>query len=175
MKVFGLAGHSGSGKTTLMVKLLPVLVRRGLSVSTIKHAHHDFDVDTPGKDSYEHRAAGATEVMVSSAKRWALMHEHRDGPETDLDGLISRMSPVDLILVEGFKREGHAKMEVVRGAAAKPVLAPDDPYVVAIVSDRQLTGIGLPVLDLDDVGAVADFIIEYCGLAADGAPHRREA
>lgn len=175
MKVFGLAGHSGSGKTTLMVKLLPELVNRGLRVSTIKHAHHDFDVDTPGKDSYEHRAAGATEVMVSSANRWALMHEHRGGPEADLDGLIARMSSVDLIMVEGFKREGHAKIEVVRGVAAKPVLAPNDPYVVAIASDQPLTGIGLPLLDLDDVGAVADFIVEYCGLAADGATRRRKA
>lgn len=175
MKVFGLAGHSGSGKTTLMVKLLPELVSRGLRVSTIKHAHHDFDVDTPGKDSYEHRAAGATEVMVSSANRWALMHEHRGGPEADLDGLIARMSPVDLILVEGFKREGHAKIEVVRGATAKPVLAPNDPFVVAIASDQLLTGIEVPLLDLDDVGAVADFIIEYCGLAAQGATRRREA
>lgn len=175
MKVFGLAGHSGSGKTTLMVKLLPELVSRGLRVSTIKHAHHDFDVDTPGKDSYEHRAAGATEVMVSSADRWALMHEHRDGPEADLDGLISRMSPVDLILVEGFKREGHAKIEVVRGAAAKPFLAANDPFVVAIASDQQLTGIDLPRLDLDDVGAVADFIVEYCGLTAEGATRRRKA
>lgn len=175
MKVFGLAGHSGSGKTTLMVKLLPELVRRGLRVSTIKHAHHDFDVDTPGKDSYEHRAAGATEVMVSSANRWALMHEHRGGPEADLDGLIARMSPVDLILVEGFKREGHAKIEIVRGAAAKPVLAPNDPYVVAIASDRQLAGIALPLLDLGDVSAVADFIVEYCGLAAEDATRRRKA
>lgn len=175
MKVFGLAGHSGSGKTTLMVKLLPELVSRGLRVSTIKHAHHDFDVDTPGKDSYEHRAAGATEVMVSSANRWALMHEHRGGPEADLDGLIARMSPVDLILVEGFKREDHAKIEVVRDAAAKPVLAPNDPFVVAIASDQLLTGIEVPLLDLDDVGAVADFIIEYCGLAAQGATRRRKA
>ena len=175
MKVFGLAGHSGSGKTTLMVKLLPALVSRGLRVSTIKHAHHDFDVDTPGKDSYEHRAAGATEVMVSSANRWALMHEHRGAPEADLDSLIARMSPVDLIIVEGFKREAHAKIEVVRGAGAKPVLAPNDKYVVAIASDRKLTGIGLPLLALDDAGAVADFIIEYCGLAALGAARRREA
>ncbi len=175
MKVFGLAGHSGSGKTTLMVKLLPALVSRGLRVSTIKHAHHDFDVDTPGKDSYEHRVAGATEVMVSSANRWALMHEHRGAPEASLDGLIARMSPVDLIMVEGFKREGHAKIEVVRGAGAKPVLAPNDKYVVAIASDRKLTGISLPLLALDDAGAVADFIVEYCGLAALGATRRREA
>lgn len=174
MKVFGLAGHSGSGKTTLMVKLLPELVRRGLRVSTIKHAHHDFDVDTPGKDSFEHRAAGATEVMVSSAKRWALMHEHRGGPESELEGLLARMSTVDLTLVEGFKREGHAKIEVVRGAAAKPVLAPNDQYVVAIASDQPLTGLDLPLLDLDDVGAIADFIIEYCGLTTQAAK-RREA
>ena len=175
MKVFGLAGHSGSGKTTLMVKLLPELVRRGLCVSTIKHAHHDFDVDTPGKDSYEHRAAGATEVMVSSANRWALMHEHRGGPEADLNDLLARMSAVDLILVEGFKREKHAKIEVVRGAAAKPLLAPNDPYVVAIASDQKLAGIGLPLLDLGDVGAVADFIVEYCGLATQSANRSKEA
>lgn len=158
-----------------MVKLLPELVRRGLCVSTIKHAHHDFDVDTPGKDSYEHRAAGATEVMVSSAKRWALMHEHRGGPEADLNDLLARMSPVDLVLVEGFKREKHSKIEVVRGAAAKPILAPNDPYVVAIASDQNLTGIGLPLLDLGNVGAVADFIVEHCGLAVQSAKCSREA
>ncbi len=175
MKVFGLAGHSGSGKTTLMVKLLPELVSRGLRVSTIKHAHHDFDVDTPGKDSYEHRAAGANEVMVSSTKRWALMHENRRDEEADLEQLLARMSTVDLILVEGFKRENHAKIEVVRGASMKPVLAPTDPYVVAIASDQRLIGIGLPLLDLGDIGAVADFIVEYCGLTGQSARRSREA
>ena len=175
MKVFGLAGYSGSGKTTLMVKLLPELVARGLRVSTVKHAHHDFDVDKPGKDSFEHRAAGATEVMVSSTNRWALMHEHRGDPETDLNGLLARMTPVDLVLVEGFKREGHAKIEVVRGDGAKPVLAASDPKVVAIASDRPVPGTDLPVLDLADVATIADFIVNHCELAARPVPRRREA
>ena len=114
MKVFGITGWSGSGKTTLMKALIPNLTARGLRVSTIKHAHHRFDVDKPGKDSYEHRAAGATEVMIGSANRWALMHELRDEPEPRLDDLIARMTPVDLLLVEGFKTEAHIKMEVYR-------------------------------------------------------------
>ena len=144
MKVFGLAGHSGSGKTTLMVKLLPELVRRGLSVSTIKHAHHEFDVDTPGKDSYEHRVAGATEVLVSSANRWALMHEHRSDPEADLNDLLARMSPVDLILVEGFKREEHAKIEVVRGVSApKHNARAGQPKIVSALTHRTVEGPGI--------------------------------
>ena len=175
MKVFGLAGYSGSGKTTLMVKLLPELVARGLRVSTVKHAHHNFDVDKPGKDSFEHRAAGATEVMVSSASRWALMHELRGETEADLNGLIARMTPVDLVLVEGFKREDHAKIEVVRGDGAKPVLAGSDPDVVAIASDRPVPDTDLPVLDLSDVTAIADFIVGHCELAAKPMPRRREA
>lgn len=166
MKVFGLAGYSGSGKTTLLVRLLPLLVSRGLSVSTIKHAHHAFDVDTPGKDSFEHRAAGATEVMVSSAKRWALMHEHRNAAEATLDELLQHMAAVDLVLVEGFKREGHDKMEVVRGPDATPTLCHNDPHVVAVASDRHWPDLTCPVLPLDDSERIAGFIVEHCGFAA---------
>lgn len=164
MKVFGLAGYSGSGKTTLMVRLLPMLVARGITVSTIKHAHHAFDVDTPGKDSYEHRSAGATEVMVSSATRWALMHEHRTAPEAPLDTLLQRMSPVDLVLVEGFKRESHDKMEIVRGPDAKPALCHGDANVVAVASDRTWSDLPCPQLPLNDTAAIVGFIVEHCGL-----------
>jgi molybdopterin-guanine dinucleotide biosynthesis protein B len=164
MKVFGLAGYSGSGKTTLMVRLLPLIVDQGLSVSTIKHAHHDFDVDQPGKDSYEHRNAGATEVMVSSAKRWALMHEHRAQPEADLDVLLRQMTPVDLVLVEGFKRDRHDKLEIVRGDDAVPSLCKSDPHVVALASDRSWPDVSCPVLSLDDPRAIAAFVLRHCGL-----------
>src|SRR5579872_3153504 len=132
MQIFGLAGWSGSGKTTLLVRLLPLLIERGIRVSTVKHAHHAFDVDKPGKDSYEHRRAGATEVMVSSANRWALMHEHRGAPEADLETLLSHMSPVDLVIVEGFKTHAHAKLEVHRPSLGKPLLCHDDRFVVAV-------------------------------------------
>lgn len=164
MKVLGITGWSGSGKTTLVTRLLPDLTARGFAVSTIKHAHHDFDVDTPGKDSYEHRAAGATEVIVSSARRWALMHELRDAPEPTLDDLLGHMSDVDLVLVEGFKRENHQKIEVRRAENERPPLFPDDDQVIAIASDRPLQNAGRPVLDLDDTRAIADFIVDHCGL-----------
>lgn len=166
MKVFGLAGWSGSGKTTLMVKLLPELTGRGLTVSTMKHAHHNFDVDTPGKDSYEHRRAGATEVLVTSANRWALMHELRGAPEPDMDALIAHMSPVDLLLIEGFKHYSHDKMLIHRADNRKGLpIAPDDPTVVAVATDSDLPDAGeKPVLDLDDVPAIADFIVAHCGL-----------
>lgn len=166
MKVFGFAGHSGSGKTTLLRRLIPEITGRGLAVSTIKHAHHGFDVDTPGKDSHSHREAGATEVMVSSPHRWALMHEHRGAPEATLAELLTRMSPVDLVLVEGFKREGHDKIEIVRGADAGPVLCQDDTRIVAIASDKPLPGVRLPVFDLDDAAGVADFVLRHCGVTA---------
>lgn len=175
MKVIGLAGWSGSGKTTLVCALIPALRRRGLSVSTIKHAHHAFDVDTPGKDSYEHRAAGASEVLVSSGQRWALMHELRGAPEPRIEALLEKLAPVDLVIVEGFKREGHAKLEVFRRALGKPLLAVEDPQVVAICSDGPLPeAAGLPggprpVLDLDDVEAVADFLVAHCGLTPTAA------
>lgn len=162
MHVLGLAGWSGSGKTTLIARLLPVLVARGLRVSTIKHAHHGFDVDQPGKDSHVHRMAGASEVMVSSAARFALVHEHRGAPEPTLEELVARMSRVDLLLVEGFKRHPHAKLEVHRPALGKPLLAASDPHVRAVAADAPLTGLAVPVLPLDDVGRIADFVVGYC-------------
>jgi molybdopterin-guanine dinucleotide biosynthesis protein B len=165
MKIFGVVGWSGSGKTTLSVRLIPLLVRRGFTVSTIKHAHHTFDVDKPGKDSYEHRMAGATEVMLTSGHRWALMHELRGAPEPTVAELVGRMSEVDLLLVEGFKRQDHDKLEVHRPALGKPLLYPDDPRVVALASDGPVAGAGLrPVLDLNDTNAIADFIVAHFGL-----------
>ncbi len=163
-RVFGLAGWSGSGKTTLMRALIPALTGRGLSVSTLKHAHHAFDVDTPGKDSFEHRAAGATEVLVASAERWALMHELRGAAEPTTEALIALMAPVDLVLIEGFKQEDHDKIEVHRPALGKPLLCSEDPRVVAVASDVPLEGIPVPRLDLDDAGTIADFVIAHCGL-----------
>ncbi len=164
MKIFGLAGWSGSGKTTLLVSLIPALVGRGLSVSTMKHAHHGFDVDRPGKDSYEHRAAGATEVMISSANRFALMHELRSAPEPTVEQLIAHMTPVDLLLIEGFKAHAHDKMEVHRPALGKPLLAAEDATYVAVASDAPIAGLRVPRLDLNDVAAIADFVIAHCGL-----------
>jgi molybdopterin-guanine dinucleotide biosynthesis protein B len=165
MKLFGLAGWSGSGKTTLMKGLLPELIGRGVTVSTVKHAHHSFDVDQPGKDSYEHRRAGATEVMVASAHRWALMRELRGADEPGLDMLIERMAPVDLLLVEGFKRHPHPKLEVHRASNGKPLLAPDDPHIVAVASDTPLAGLAVPRLDLNDVPTIADFVLQRLELA----------
>src|SRR5579864_9230772 len=162
MRVFGLAGWSGSGKTTLLTALIPELVRRGIAVSTIKHAHHEFDIDKPGKDSWLHRQAGAREVMVASARRFALMHELRDAPEPSLDELVARMAPVDLLLVEGFKRGRHSKLEVHRPSVGKPFLYPDDPHIVAVVSDENLA-VPLPLLSLANVAAIADFILGQPG------------
>jgi len=161
MKVLGLAGWSDSGKTTLLVRLIPALTGRGLSVSTIKHAHHKFDVDRPGKDSYRHREAGAHEVLVSSANRWALMHEHRGAAEPGLDELLTRLSPVDLVLVEGFKGEHHAKIEVHRRETSKPLLAPQDDNVIALAADWQPDNVTVPVFALDDIEAISDFIVHY--------------
>ncbi len=163
MKVIGLAGWSGAGKTTLLVKLIPALKARGLLVSTIKHAHHDFDVDKPGKDSHRHREAGAEEVLVASARRWALMHEVRGAREEapDLGDLIDRLSPVDLVIVEGFRRGALAKLEVHRVANAKPFLYPDDPDVVALASDAPPPFGSLPRVDLDDVDAVASVVLAH--------------
>ena len=164
MKLFGLAGWSGSGKTTLTAKLLPELIARGVTVSTMKHAHHNFDIDQPGKDSYVHRMAGASEVLVASANRWALMHEHRGAAEPTAVELIAHMTPVDLLLIEGFKREPHDKLEVYRAANGKPLLHPDDQYIVAVASDAPLPDCQLPQLPIDDVAAIAEFIIRHCGL-----------
>jgi molybdopterin-guanine dinucleotide biosynthesis protein B len=162
MRIFGLAGWSGSGKTTLLAALIPELVRHGVTVSTIKHAHHEFDIDQPGKDSWVHRQAGASEVMVASSQRFALMRELRDAPEPSLDELVVRMAPVDLLLVEGFKRDSHPKLEVHRPSLGKPFLYPDDPHIVAIASDEMLT-VPLPLLLLSDVAAIADFILGQRG------------
>jgi len=155
MRVIGLAGWSGAGKTTLLRRLIPLLVGQGLRVSTLKHAHHDFDVDQPGKDSWEHRQAGAQEVLVASANRWALMHELRGAPEPDLADLLGRLSPVDLVLIEGFKRGGHPKLEVFRAVNGKPPLYPDDASVVVLASDTMLPGLALPWLHLDDIAGIA--------------------
>lgn len=165
MKVFGFAGWSGSGKTTLITRLVPELTGRGLRVSTMKHAHHSFDMDKPGKDSYVHREAGATEVMVSSANRWALLHENRETPEPSMEELIRYMTPVDLLLVEGFKSYQHDKLEVYRAANGKPLLATGDASVVAIATDTpDAVAVSVPVLDLNDIRAVADFVVDRCGL-----------
>lgn len=158
MRLFGLAGWSGSGKTTLMTRLIPRLVALGLRVSTIKHAHHAFDVDKPGKDSHAHREAGATEVLVSSATRFALMHELRDAAEPGLAALVGRLDAVDLVLVEGFKRDGHPKLEVHRPAVGKPPLWPEDPAIVAVASDAPLPACPHPVLDLNDIETIVSLV-----------------
>ena len=167
MKIFGLVGWSGSGKTTLVAKLVPELIDRGLRVSTMKHTHHNFDIDKKGKDSYEHRIAGATDVLITGAKRWALLHENRDAPEPSIDDLLARMEEVDLVLIEGFKSHGHQKMEVHRPEVGKPLLYSDDPTIVAVASDVDLADVDLPVIDLEDIKAVADFIIGHTGLEAE--------
>jgi molybdopterin-guanine dinucleotide biosynthesis protein B len=159
MRIIGLAGWSGSGKTTLLAKLIPVLNARGLKVSTIKHAHHNFDLDKPGKDSYVHREAGATEVFISSARRWAQLHELADEEELHLRDIIGRMSPVDLVIVEGFKRETHPKIEIYRAAVGKPLLQPGDDWIVAIASDAPVPQAKVPVLDLDDIETIADALL----------------
>jgi molybdopterin-guanine dinucleotide biosynthesis protein B len=160
MKTIGFAGWSGSGKTTLIEKLIPMLTRRGLRVSLIKHAHHTFDVDQPGKDSHTHRLAGAHEVLVSSAKRWALMHELRGEAEPTLAELVPHLSPVDLVIVEGFKSQSHVKLEVHRGAVGKPLLYPGDPHIVALASDARPANLSLPFADLADIEAIADLVDE---------------
>jgi molybdopterin-guanine dinucleotide biosynthesis protein MobB len=159
MRIIGLAGWSGSGKTTLITKLIPRLIERGVKVSTLKHAHHGFDLDQPGKDSFFHRAAGATEVIISSAKRWAILHELREEPEWDLRALVGKMSPVDLVLVEGFKRDAFPKLEIHRAANGKSLIHPEDPHVVAIASDIALPQANVPVIDLNDIEAIADLLL----------------
>jgi molybdopterin-guanine dinucleotide biosynthesis protein B len=160
VKIFGFAGWSGSGKTTLIEKLIPLFVARGLKVSLIKHAHHTFEVDQPGKDSYRHRHAGCAEVLVSSSRRWALVHELRGAPEPGFAELLERLSPCDLVLVEGFKRERVPKLEVYRAATGEPLLHPQDRDIAAIASDRRLDT-KLPQFDLDDTPAIAAFILQH--------------
>jgi molybdopterin-guanine dinucleotide biosynthesis adapter protein len=165
MKVIGFAGFSGSGKTTLIEAVIPILVARGLRVSLIKHAHHDFDVDQPGKDSHRHRNAGASEVLVASSKRWVLMHELRDATEPSLSDHLMRLSDCDIALVEGFKREPIAKIEVHRAAADLPLLYLTDSNVVAIATDEKLDT-ALPQLDLNDPANIANFIQGYGNVIA---------
>jgi molybdopterin-guanine dinucleotide biosynthesis adapter protein len=167
-RVFGLAGWSGSGKTTVVTQLLPTLRQRGVSVSTVKHAHHDFDVDQPGKDSYRHRAAGAVEVMIASDRRWALMHELRGAAEPSLDELLRHLAPVDLVIAEGFKRAAIPKLEIHRPVLGKPLLAVEDKNIVAIASDMRIAGLGIPCFALDQLDAIADFIIDYCRIPVAG-------
>jgi molybdopterin-guanine dinucleotide biosynthesis protein B len=165
--VLGLAGWSGAGKTTLLEKLIPELTGRGLTVSTIKHAHHNFDVDKPGKDSWIHREAGATEVLVTSGNRFALMHELRGAPEPSARELIAKLSPVDLVLIEGFKTGPHPKIEIWRRANNKAFLYPDDPTIRAIAADEALTGLPILAVDLNDPKAVADVVAAEARPAAD--------
>ena len=160
MRVIGFAGWSGAGKTTLLRRLIPMLVGQGASVSTLKHAHHGFDIDQPGKDSWEHRQAGATEVLIGSAKRWALMHELRGAAEPGLPELLTRLSPVDFVLVEGFKRGLHRKIEVHRMGNGKPMLHPEDATIVAVASDGPVSG-GLPHVHLDDIEGVTRLVLEH--------------
>jgi molybdopterin-guanine dinucleotide biosynthesis protein B len=162
MRIIGLAGWSGSGKTTLITKAIPRLIARGVRVSTIKHAHHDFDLDTPGKDSFVHRAAGATEVVISSANRWAILHELRGAAEWNLADLLAKLSDVDLILVEGFKHDRLIpKLEIHRAANGKPLLHPEDPSIVAIACDSTLPAAQVLVVDLNDIEAVVDVLLKY--------------
>jgi|TARA_A100001037_G_scaffold240068_1_gene219864 molybdopterin-guanine dinucleotide biosynthesis protein B len=160
MRVAGIIGWHDSGKTTLVVAVVGELTKRGYAISTMKHAHHVFDVDTPGKDSWRHREAGATQVMVGSSTRWALMHELRDTPEPSTDELLAQMSPVDLILIEGFKRENHRKIEVYRQGLKEAPIALEDPTVIAVATDGPIKGLpeDIDLLDINDPSAVADYI-----------------
>ena len=173
MRIIGLAGWSGSGKTTLVTKVIPVLVRRGLKVATVKHAHHEFDTDQPGKDSWLHRQAGASEVAIVSSRRWAVVHELGGEPEPLLEDMLQKLSPVDLVIVEGFKRHAHPKLEVYRAAVGKPLLHPDDDCIVAIATDAPLPQASVPVLMLDDIEAVADAMAAEAQ-SCDGVTTARE-
>jgi molybdopterin-guanine dinucleotide biosynthesis protein B len=166
MRVIGIAGWSGAGKTTLLAKLIPRLAGRGMRVSTVKHAHHAFDVDQPGKDSHTHRMAGATEVLVSSVNRWALVHELRGTAEPTLGDLLAKLAPVDLVIVEGFKHGAHPKLEIYRAALGKPPLHPDDPHIVAVASDAPVPAARVPVVALDDVDAIADLMLAHAAPVA---------
>lgn len=168
MKIYGIIGWQNAGKTTLMERLVAEIIARGFSVSTVKHVHHDVDLDRPGKDTYRHRQAGAQEVVLASAHRFALMREHR-GPEPELAAVLARLAPVDLVLVEGYKRDSHPKIEVWRDTGERALIQPGDPLVRAVATDAPLHDLPVPVLDLNDAAAVADFILQECGLARAGA------
>jgi molybdopterin-guanine dinucleotide biosynthesis protein B len=161
MKIIGIAGWSGAGKTALLTRVIPVLTSQGLRVSTLKHAHHTFDIDQPGKDSHTHRLAGATEVLISSANRFALVHELRGEPEWRLHALLEKLAAVDLVLVEGFKREAIPKLEVFRSAVGKSLLSPNHPEIVAIASDVALPAARVPVVPLDRIDVIANILLEY--------------
>ena len=166
MRIIGLAGWSGAGKTTLLARLIPDIIARGLTVSTVKHAHHAFDIDQPGKDSHTHRMAGATEVLIASERRFALIHELRQETEPRLPDLLAKLAPVDLVIVEGYKREPHPKLEVFRDAVGKPLLHPDDPHIVAIASDVALPHAKVPRVGLDDTGAIIDLLLAHAAAIA---------
>lgn len=163
MRVYGIVGWKNAGKTGLMERLVKEITHRGLSVSTVKHAHHVFDVDHPGKDSFRHRQAGATEVLLASRKRFALMHELRDAEEPSLETLLAKLRPVDLVLIEGYKRDTHRKIEAYRSETGNPLIAPEDDTIRAVASDTGLT-LDRPVFDLDDTETIADFILAEVGL-----------
>ncbi len=160
-RVFGVVGYKNNGKTTLLVRLVEYLVARGYRVSTVKHAHHTVDVDQPGKDSYRHREAGALEVVLATSRRWALVHELRDEPEPSLDAILAKMAPVDLILVEGFKRFAQPKIEVHRRERGTPLLAREDPTILAVASDEPLPDLSVPVFALDDIEGIAAFVLTH--------------
>lgn len=164
MRLYGITGWKNTGKTGLVVRLVALFARQGLTVSTVKHAHHETQVDVPGTDSFRQRAAGATEVLLASPNRWALMHELRSADEPPLDTLLARLSPVDLVLIEGYKRAPHPKIEAHRAAAGRPLLAGHNPTVRAVAADVPLPGLAVPVFDLDDTGAIAAFIRAEVGL-----------
>ena len=164
MNVFGVTGWKNAGKTGLMERLVAEFCSRGLRVSTLKHAHHSFDVDHPGKDSHRHRMAGASQVLLASTERWALMNEHRGAPEPSLAALLAKLDPVDLVLIEGWKRDKHPKVEAWRTETGNQLIAPSDPTILAVASDTTLE-LDRPVFDLDDTAAVADFILEHLEMA----------
>lgn len=163
MKIFGVTGWKNSGKTGLMERLITEFTARGLTVSSIKHAHHSFDIDHPGRDSYRHRDAGVRQVLLASRNRWALMHELRDEDEPSLGDLLKQLSPVDLVLIEGYKRDRHPKIEAHRKETGQPLIAPEDETIVAVASDTSVT-IDRPVLDLNDTASIANFIAQHLKL-----------
>jgi molybdopterin molybdotransferase/molybdopterin-guanine dinucleotide biosynthesis protein B len=160
MNVFGVTGWKNAGKTGLMERLVAEIIGRGFSVSTLKHAHHTFDVDHPGKDSHRHRIAGASQVLLASTERWALMNEHRGAEEPSLTELLAKLDPVDVVLIEGWKRDSHPKVEAWRAETGNPLIAPNDPTILAVASDTSFE-IDRPMFDLDDTAAIANFILDY--------------
>ena len=173
MKLIGITGWSGAGKTSLLASLIPTLAARGLKVSTLKHAHHAFEIDKPGKDSYQHRLAGAGEVLISSGRRFALVHELRDEAEWSLPQLLGKLTPVDLVLIEGFKRERHPKIEVFRAANGKSPLHPGNDTIKAIAADCAFPEAGRPVVDLNDIAAIAAAVLLYAVPVRDVFPEVR--